>query len=322
MIMSWSRLGAVCVIGALGGCSPYINPPDDDGAPANGSTGGSNGGTSIGSSTTGLRLDLGGDATTTDPVDSTGAVDTAGFIEDPSGGTCGFDPSLPGQPRCLPCDLWQQDCPAGEKCGPRAQEFDGFVDYRTVCGPVPPNPAQLGEPCVVEDALGSGFDDCNLGLTCFNVDFPELTGECVALCQGSQTSPECPGDTTCVIASDGVHSLCLPSCDPRDPMPCAEGQGCYWFNDRFACTDPGAPMYVGNPNDANGCEFPASCEPDTVCYADVVGPQCDDPPCCTPWCDTMDPDPDCPADTACTSSFEPDAAPTGLETLGWCAPAP
>jgi hypothetical protein len=247
------------------------------------------------------------------------SADSSAFIPEPTG--CVVDPDFPGVPRCTwECSIVEQDCPDGEKCSPWAND-GGDVWNHVKCVPLDPSPNLPGETCVVEGSGVSGVDSCALGSMCWDVDPETNEGTCVPLCTGTEANIQCPEeDQTCVIGNEGNIRLCLPACDPRDPTACAEGDGCYPTWDGFACLPFGAQVLSDHPTDF-GCDFPASCEPGTLCYADEVSPQCDDPPCCADWCDTEDPDP-CPAGGMCTPFYEAGAAPTGFETLGWCEPIP
>ena len=286
------------------------------------------------SGTTGLRLDLGDDGSTsicaevdddgtvhprcTPPTSSdTGSSDTINFILPTTG--CDIDPNFPGAPRCSPgqCLVIDQDCPAGEKCSPWAND-GGDVWNATRCSPVDPMPSTVGQPCVVEGSGVSGVDSCDGGSMCWDVDPATNEGICVAWCIESDDQPACADDSlTCVVANEGALPLCLTPCDPRDPVACGENEGCYPTGEAFVCLPFGAQVFA----EGSGCEFPAHCEPGTLCVADEVGPQCDDPPCCSAWCDTMDPDA-CTLGETCTALYEAGQAPTGFDTLGFCETNP
>ena len=69
-----------------------------------------------------------------------------------------------------------------------------------------------------------GGDDCDVGVMCWFLD-EELTGECVALCEGTPENPQCPPYTHCPIVAEGVLNLCLPMCDPL-LQDCMENETC------------------------------------------------------------------------------------------------
>src|SRR6187431_2409029 len=77
--------------------------------------------------------------------DDDGGFDDAGFIQDPDGGGVSIE-----------CDGWAQDCQAGEKCMPWAN--DGGMTWNAMrCSPLAPDPALAGEACTVEGAAFSGI---------------------------------------------------------------------------------------------------------------------------------------------------------------------
>ncbi len=81
--------------------------------------------------------------------ESTTVEDTCGFI---CPGTTG------GESTDKLCDLFQQNCPEGEKCASYA-EGGGIVWNATKCVPVTGD-AGPGEPCTAVGGGISGFDDC------------------------------------------------------------------------------------------------------------------------------------------------------------------
>ncbi len=185
---------------------------------------------------------------------------------------------------------------------------DGSLAWNaTRCFPLDPD--QVGEPCTVEGGPSSGVDSCGLGELCFDVD-AEGNGRCVSFC-GSEEDPTCPEGQACLLANDGVLSLCLDACDPLMPS-CAEGEGCLPAGIDFVCLPTLGEAIVT----AGTCYHIGGCEPGTVCLnADIV-PNCEDElGCCSPWCDLSSPL--CPPDAECLPWFEMDAPPE-FETLGIC----
>jgi hypothetical protein len=187
------------------------------------------------------------------------------------------------------CDVWSQDCAEGEKCNPWAND-GGSAWNATKCVPVDPDPNQPGEPCTVEGSGVSGIDDCDLGSMCFWVDVETNMGTCVAMCTGSAAAPECPDACDeCMIANDGVLTLCLDSCDPLT-QDCGEGRGCYpnLSGDQFVCFPQIAmPVAVAEP-----CTFLTDCAPGSVCLTPEYVSGC--PPetgCCAALCDFFAADP-------------------------------
>jgi len=211
------------------------------------------------------------------------------------------------------CDLWQQSCPPGEKCAAWAND-GGNAWNATHCVPVVDDPAQVGDPCTVEDPGTSGIDDCALGSMCWNLD-ADLEGTCVGLCGGSEEDPICVEEgTACALSNDGVLILCLPTCDPV-LQGCDEGQACYPFNDLFLCL-PDVPVEDGGPGDS--CEDIAVCDPGLFCALPELVPGCVSAGCCTPYCNITDPMPACLTGQVCTPYYEAGMAPEGFEDIGIC----
>ncbi len=199
------------------------------------------------------------------------------FIEDPDGGA-----------GTVECDIWAQDCPAGQKCMPWAN--DGGNSWNaTKCSAVDPNPDQVGDPCTVEGSGVSGIDSCDESMMCWDVDGDTGLGVCIAFCSGSETAPECSNPATnCLISNDGVLILCLPGCDPL-LQDCAGDNLCVPnTGEGFICTldasgDAGG---QGDPCDcANCCDAGLYCTFGPQWVAGCIGTD----GCCTPFCDTTAP---------------------------------
>lgn len=253
--------------------------------------------------------------TTTSPPDpSTGALTETGTdggteTEETDGGMFLIDPDHPVAG--FECDAFEQDCPRGEKCMPWAN--DGGNAWNGLrCSPIDLDPDAVGEPCTVEGSAVSGIDSCELGAMCWDVGRDGI-GECTPLCTGSINEPICPQESFCTIASEGVLTLCLPTCNPLEADACDEGDGCYpHFSGTFTCI-PDASGSGGGV--AEACEFINACDPGFLC-AGPFEDFCEGPgdSCCTPYCDLDDPQ--CPASLTCTPFFE-DVVP-GYENLGVC----
>jgi hypothetical protein len=112
-------------------------------------------------------------------------------------GECASFEALCENPAYFECDILAQDCPAGRKCMPWAN--DGGMEWNaTHCTRVVAMPVQHGDPCVVEGNGYSGFDDCELGVMCWEVDPVTDAGVCAALCDLTlMPDPVCPGGTIC-----------------------------------------------------------------------------------------------------------------------------
>ncbi|MEX1369103.1 MAG: hypothetical protein AB1Z98_38605 [Nannocystaceae bacterium] len=194
--------------------------------------GGGSGSTTVASSTgsPGNTVTSGESETTgsfeTTAVDSDDtAVDSgggAGFIYGaPDGGDAGFD-----------CDLVANDCPKGEKCSPWAN--DGGDEWNaTRCVPVADAPVGPGEACATEGSPVSGFDDCEIGSVCVDVDPGTLEGVCEAMCAGMLNSCPDVGDV-CILTSPALVPLCYLECDPLMPE-CPRAEICDELSDFGIC---------------------------------------------------------------------------------------
>ncbi|WP_434421501.1 hypothetical protein [Nannocystis pusilla] len=241
------------------------------------------------------------DATTGEPVD-TATVTTA----DPSGAVFIVPPDPPAQ-----CDVWAQDCPAGEKCG--AEGPPPYSSGSIACAPIVPDPAQLGEPCqvLVEGHLGP--DTCDLGLYCYDVDPVTQQGTCRSLCTGDIDDPTCPSGQVCLNAA---LPMCLDGCDPRLDS-CSDGEHCIYLYPGFACwsggSEPKKELF-------EACEYADACGSGLICHNADGASECDPDSigCCQPFCDVDGPD-TCPGvGQQCTPFYEPGEAPAGFEDLGIC----
>jgi hypothetical protein len=256
--------------------------------------------------TSGLQLELPKHAGEDEPfAASTG---TSGTTTEGDSTSCQFicEPDGGGGQEC---DLFAQDCADGEKCNPFAN--DGGNSWNaSKCVPVGPD--QIGEACTVEGGGTSGFDSCAKGAMCWDVDFATGEGTCVALCTCSLEQPICEVvNTQCAIANDGVIILCLPVCDPLNPVACAPDEVCIQSGDNFSCVLD-ASGDVGAAGD--GCSFANGCDPGLFCGA--ADESCADVGCCAPFC-ALD-NPVCPAGKECQPWFEEGAAPMCFEDLGAC----
>lgn len=241
-----------------------------------------------------------GDASSSDSGDD---FTTLGFIQDTDTGVS------------IECDVWEQDCPQGEKCMPWAND-GGNAWNATRCSPIDPDPDGLYDPCMVEGSGVSGIDSCDLGMICWDVDERGM-GVCHGLCLGPQTAPSCEDrNATCTVTSDGILNLCRPPCQPLDIDTCSPGQGCYPSDDGFVCAPDASGDTLGGAFDT--CEFINACDPGLMCAgASLVG-ACEPggANCCTPYCDLSDPV--CPDPTSCIALFPEGEAPRPHENLGVC----
>jgi hypothetical protein len=222
----------------------------------------------------GLRSDLTGHAGASAPVPAELTDEPAqggGFIMEPDGGGGGNE-----------CDIFAQDCMAGEKCMPWAND-GGSAWNATTCSPVAPNPNQVGDPCTVEGSGVSGVDDCDIGLMCWGVDVQTNMGECIELCSCNAVTPVCETpNTTCSISNQGVLPLCLPVCNPLDPSVCAGNETCVPQGNYFFCA-PDASGDMGAAGDP--CEYLNACDPGLFCANAAGVPGCQGASgCCSSLC--------------------------------------
>lgn len=215
------------------------------------------------------------------------------------------------------CDSFAQDCPPGEKCVPYS--MDGGIWNASKCVPVLGD-QQPGEACVW-DGFIEATDDCDASSICWNaveVD-GQLIGECAAICTGSPDLPMCPPASSCLLSDDGVIFVCITDCDPL-LQDCAEGLGCYWANNEFACIFEAPPgIATGEP-----CGFINDCMPGNLCADATSLPSCAGASCCTGFCDVTGGDTGCAAQpgTVCTAFFELGTAPPGYDDVGVCTIPP
>jgi len=219
------------------------------------------------------------------------------------------------------CNTYDQDCPDGQKCNAWAN--DGGSGWNALaCFPIDPAQAQVGDVCTVEGSGASGYDSCDLGLICWDVDPETDLGTCIAYCQGSPANPVCADpNTTCIITNDAVLNLCLPICDPLLQDCDGSGSGCYPIGESFVCVPD-----AGGEQGAYGepCEFLNVCDPGSYCATPEWVPNCEGSfGCCSPYCDLTNPmaSMNCPgfADgQECIPWYEEGQAPPGYEDVGAC----
>jgi hypothetical protein len=272
-----SAFASLCVVPLLG-CilgTDQLGEPDDTGGGTGGSTAPSttspadDGMTSAPSSETSASMSSTDDATTTPP--------TSTSDDDAESSTGCSMQECTDVPFGEVCDPWLQNCPRGQKCLPYATEGNAW--NALACSPIAEDPNGVGEPCTVVDSGLSGIDDCEAGAMCFFTDVESLAGTCIAQCEGTPDDPVCAEGTTCVIANEGVLTLCLQSCDPELPE-CPAGQICIPTDDGPVCypdfADPG-----GYGEDCSAFE----CNPGLVCIDAEFHAACAAEACCTPYCD-------------------------------------
>ncbi|MFN3185745.1 MAG: ribulose phosphate epimerase [Nannocystaceae bacterium] len=309
-----SRLIPLGLAAALVACDSRVLPEADAGSSGPGSAAASTTGGDVEPASTTAPTPT--PATTTASVDPPGTSSGTGSAEAETGEP-GCEFLCPGDAGSTwaECDVWQQDCPEDEKCAPWAN--DGGNSWNaTRCVPVDASPDAPGDPCTVEGSGVSGIDSCEAGVMCWDVDSETNEGTCVPLCVGDATTPTCadPG-RTCTISGDGILNLCLQLCDPLEPMPCPEKDGCYPIYGGFVCA-PVASFDGGGTFEP--CEYITACQPGLVCANPEAVGQCGDglAGCCTPVCDVQAPN--CPEPTVCVPWYDDGGAPPGYEDVGAC----
>lgn len=257
-----------------------------------------------------------------DPVDADASGSSSTGVSDVSGSdTCSFfECGTDTIDETGDCSLWAQDCDDGEKCMPWANDGgNAWNDSR--CTSLDAAPGQPGDPCMVEGSGVSGFDTCDVGSMCWNVD-EENAGTCIALCSGSPEAGLCDNPTTsCSIFNEGFLPLCLPSCDPL-LQNCAPGEACYPAQDAFSCAPDASGPELGGYGAP--CEFLNACDPGLLCADAGAVPGCDASGCCTDFCDisAAQPAADCGGVSGgqdCVSAFPEGQVLPGYEDVGFCA---
>ena len=229
-----------------------------------------------------------------------------------------FLPSVDLGAATFECSTWTQDCPAGQKCMPYAND-GGAVWNATRCSPIAARPAGIGDTCTMLGGRSSGLDDCDFGSMCWDVDHETLTGHCIPTCVGDPGNPLCESpDRHCVQSGSGVPNPCLPKCDPL-AQDCTEGRGCYLYSGKvFLCAADGS----GDGGASyDGCEFINVCDPGLVCVDATDDAACPNsaPGCCKTICEVSGSAPTCPPLEECVPwEWTDDEIPPELENLGLC----
>ncbi|MCH9686619.1 MAG: hypothetical protein K0V04_34625 [Deltaproteobacteria bacterium] len=260
----------------------------------------------------------GSDGSTAADTTSTSGTDTDTDTDDSTTGEPAVCDAYMGFPEDE-CDLWLQDCPAGEKCvGWDDGTGQSPLWNAARCLPIDPTSGQLGDPCMSEDYPLSGIDSCDVGLFCFLFEGQDNeVGRCIELCGNCPADPTCP-DSTCTSFTP-YQSLCFPGCDPL-LQDCDQG-GCRPAGDEFQCQGDfsGAGGAPGVP-----CISSSYCDPGGVCgFPETVSPDCDPtaPGCCTDLCDLTDPagDAQCTlVGQTCQPFYTEGTAPKEYENVGIC----
>ena len=315
---AWGRRGrrapngspwAMLALLELAACGPVVGGVGASETGGGSASSGTTDGSSVGATQTSAAGTSAGETgtTTTTSAGETGSLD---------GGETGWGGGS--------CDVWSQDCPEGQKCMPYAND-GGNAWNATKCTPIAPDPKQPGEACSVEGNGTSGVDNCVQASMCWGVDEETNMGTCVPFCAGTPDAPMCddPADT-CVVANDGVLTLCLPRCDPL-LQDCSADEVCIPVpsGDDFACVLDAS---EGTGTAGAPCESLNVCNPGLSCESAAVVPGCmGSGACCAPFCDLTDPNASqtCAAaytepGAECVPFFEMGTAPPEYEDVGVC----
>ena len=264
--------------------------------------------TTIGSSSTTVGSSSTTVSTPTPNTDSTDSTDSASGTE-----ACSLIDCKDAGAEIPPCDPWAQDCPEGEKCTVWG-DSDGSYWTGTKCVPVDPNPKSTGEACTATGPL-TGIDNCDKGEVCGGVDPETLEGKCIEFCQESDEEYTCPTPGyKCTDWVQGIGAFCSKGCNPLGD-DCQDDEVCVPSNPGWHCTfdesgDAGA--------DDDPCVFINACDPGLLCVFGTKVADCNEPACCTPYCDLNKPDL-CPEKQTCIPYYAmEDPPPEGLENLGYC----
>lgn len=213
------------------------------------------------------------------------------------------------------CDPFAQlGCPAGQKCNLYSKE--GTIDLDAAkCVPLADPAKQIDDGCVAEGGYGTGLDDCDAGLICWNLG-PMGDGTCVPLCNGNADDHPCPDGRLCAHGIGEYNFMCLPVCDPL-AQNCIEGAGCYLSTFGFVCA-PDKSGAEGQIYDA--CAYANVCDIGLMCAAPSSAPGCPDPDgtlgCCLPFCEVGGTG--CDAGLECLPLFDPPEQFPDFVTFGVC----
>lgn len=219
------------------------------------------------------------------------------------------------------CSVWLQNCADDQKCVPW-DNTEGYSWNASHCVPIVESAAQPGESCTVEGPGNTGFDTCDRGSMCWELDPLTEVGRCIPQCGGSANAPVCNDTgTACATIATDLLNLCLQRCDPL-LQDCAGGSGCYLLGGQYSCQKDRS-YAMGQFGDS--CQFINACAPGLRCVAADRVPACETSFCCTPFCDVTVANGICNGTAPglfCAPVFAPGTAPDPRdEDVGSCAPA-
>ena len=309
----------------LVGCTDGSGDSDSDSGTATDSTTETTGETSTTGSSSGSGSETGtSTGNTTSATETTGSLCGDGNLD--PGETCddgnnddgdGCSATCMSESQSM-CDPLLQDCPEGQKCTASNANAGDFWNINICIDLL--GEKTLGEACdVLNTELGSGEDDCGVGLICLQFDQGDgSNGICTAFCDGEMN---CPGNKDiCVPANEGVLPICLSTCDPLI-QDCPFDQGCYGDTEGeiFLCFKPD-PMGGGMDNDE--CAFDNACLAGFQCLPPQVVAACDPDfeGCCNPFCALDGDNSECDDGNGevCTPFFGMDNMVAPWENVGIC----
>jgi hypothetical protein len=262
------RLACFTVLLLLGACACGGRVAGDGGESAESDTSSSaSTGSSSSASTSSSSTDGDGDAEVTD--------EGSPFVPNSDWGST-FEP----------CNVFDQDCPEGEKCVTTLDP--AFNIFR--CVPILGDKA-VGETCSFD--AKSGSDDCDASSHCWNLEPDEQGvehGECVPMCIGTRDDPSCPGQGEsclgfeCRIFGQVGYPFCVERCDPV-AQDCGEGKACFfdYGYSSFFCGVVNIPGAIGE-----SCGWSQECVAGLMCVSADALPECLGDACCSPICVTGD----------------------------------
>ena len=265
-------------------------------------------------------------AVTTDVAPTTGTSASTSGTSEPTPTSSGADTNFPNGdiPNGGECNLFAQDCMAGQKCNAWAVDGGIFPDGAKcvqITGDKLP-----GEGCTVEGKFGDGIDDCVEGSICLDIDNSGKAA-CVAYCQGDMKDPTCPavGDK-CAFLFEPTVPLCFPGCDPL-AQDCSPVETCVpniaaLGAEFFVCMPRVFEELPGQYGDA--CYALSGCDPSYLCIFAENVPGCGGTYCCSTYCDLSMPDSCGSFDEtlSCIPWFNPGEATPGYEDVGVCGVMP
>ena len=277
-----------------------------------------------GETTTQVSSTTSGDSATTEPV-VPGTTTTSGTTDEPTP-TTSADTNFPNGdiPDGGQCNLFAQDCMAGQKCN-AWNEDGGIFPNGAKCTPIM-GERLPGEGCTLEGNFGAGVDDCAEGSICLDIDNSGKAA-CVAYCQGNMDDPTCPevGDK-CAFLFEPTVPLCFPSCDPL-VQDCSPVETCVpniaaLGAEFFVCMPRVFEELPGQYGDA--CYALSGCDPSYLCIFAENVPGCDGTYCCSTYCDLTAPETCTNFDPtlSCIPWYQAGDETPGYENVGVCGVMP